>query len=98
MLHTNGTVMTEELAERIIKSGLDRIIFSLDSDVRCLTAKSGMTLLNCLAIYDYDLFDFSGRKITPTTVKKGSGKVVGNAWHHCLHLEEGQEIFYATYS
>ena len=31
MLHTNGTVMTEELAERIIKSGLDRIIFSLDS-------------------------------------------------------------------
>ncbi len=31
MLHTNGTVMNEELAEQIIKSGLDRIIFSLDS-------------------------------------------------------------------
>ena len=31
MLHTNGTVMDEELAERIVKSGLDRIIFSLDS-------------------------------------------------------------------
>lgn len=31
MLHTNGTVMSEELAERIVKSGLDRIIFSLDS-------------------------------------------------------------------
>ena len=74
------------------------IIFSLDSDVKCLTAKSGMTLLNCLAVYDYDLFDFSGRKITRTTIKKGSGKIVGNTWHHCLHLEEGQEIFYATYS
>ncbi len=31
MLHTNGTVMDEILAERIINSGLDRIIFSLDS-------------------------------------------------------------------
>ena len=31
MLHTNGTVMTEELAERIIKSGLDRIIFRTPS-------------------------------------------------------------------
>ena len=31
MLHTNGTVMDENLAERIVKSGLDRIIFSLDS-------------------------------------------------------------------
>ena len=31
MLHTNGTVMDEELAEKIVKSGLDRIIFSLDS-------------------------------------------------------------------
>ncbi len=31
MLHTNGTVMDEDLAERIVKSGLDRIIFSLDS-------------------------------------------------------------------
>ena len=31
-------------------------------------------------------------------LKKGSGKIVGNTWHHCLHMEEGQEIFYATYS
>jgi len=31
MLHTNGTVMDNNLAEKIIKSGLDRIIFSLDS-------------------------------------------------------------------
>ena len=31
MLHTNGTVMDEELAEKIVKSGLDRSIFSLDS-------------------------------------------------------------------
>ena len=31
MLHTNGTVMDEQLAEKIVKSGLDRIIFSLDS-------------------------------------------------------------------
>ncbi len=31
MLHTNGTVMNEKLAEDVINSGLDRIIFSLDS-------------------------------------------------------------------
>ena len=31
MLHTNGTVMDENLAEQVIKSGLDRIIFSVDS-------------------------------------------------------------------
>tara|TARA_B100000579_G_scaffold436853_1_gene464180 strand:+ start:1181 stop:2305 length:1125 start_codon:yes stop_codon:yes gene_type:complete len=31
MLHTNGTVMNETLAKRIVNSGLDRIIFSLDS-------------------------------------------------------------------
>ncbi len=31
MLHTNGTVMDEKLAEEVINSGLDRIIFSLDS-------------------------------------------------------------------
>ena len=29
MLHTNGTVMNEKLAEDVINSGLDRIIFSL---------------------------------------------------------------------
>ena len=37
-------------------------------------------------------------KITPTVIRKGSGKIVGNIWGHCLHIEEGQEIFYATYS
>ena len=31
MFHTNGTIMTEELATRLIESGLDRIIFSVDS-------------------------------------------------------------------
>ena len=31
MLHTNGTVMDEKLAEDVVNSGLDRIIFSLDS-------------------------------------------------------------------
>ena len=31
MLHTNGTVMDEDLAKKIVNSGLDRIIFSLDS-------------------------------------------------------------------
>ena len=31
MCHTNGTVMDEKFAEQIINSGLDRIIFSLDS-------------------------------------------------------------------
>lgn len=31
MMHTNGTVLNEKLAEKLIKSGLDRIIFSLDS-------------------------------------------------------------------
>lgn len=31
MLHTNGTVMDEKLAQSVIESGLDRIIFSLDS-------------------------------------------------------------------
>ena len=30
MLHTNGTVMDEKLAQSVIESGLDRIIF-LDS-------------------------------------------------------------------
>ena len=63
-----------------------------------ILVKSYHDLLNCLAVYDYDLFDFSGRKITPTTIRKGSGKIVGNIWGHCIHLEEGQEIFYATYS
>ena len=31
MLHTNGTVMNEKLAEQLVNSGLNRIIFSLDS-------------------------------------------------------------------
>jgi len=31
MFHTNGTIMTEVLAEKLIRSGLDRIIFSVDS-------------------------------------------------------------------
>ena len=31
MLHTNGTVMNPDLAKGLIKSGLNRIIFSLDS-------------------------------------------------------------------
>ena len=31
MLHTNGTVMDEILAEKLVNSGLNRIIFSLDS-------------------------------------------------------------------
>lgn len=31
MFHTNGTIMTEELATKLIESGLDRIIFSVDS-------------------------------------------------------------------
>ncbi len=31
MLHTNGTVMDDKLAEDVINSGLDRVIFSLDS-------------------------------------------------------------------
>jgi radical SAM protein with 4Fe4S-binding SPASM domain len=39
MLHTNGTVMNEELAEKIVKSGLDRIIFSLDSITKTIYEK-----------------------------------------------------------
>lgn len=31
MFHTNGTIMTEAIADRLIDSGLDRIIFSVDS-------------------------------------------------------------------
>lgn len=31
MFHTNGTIMTESLARFLIESGLDRIIFSVDS-------------------------------------------------------------------
>lgn len=31
MFHTNGTIMTEALARSLIESGLDRIIFSVDS-------------------------------------------------------------------
>lgn len=31
MFHTNGTIMTESLARALIESGLDRIIFSVDS-------------------------------------------------------------------
>ena len=31
MFHTNGTVMTEKLAKKLINSGLTQIIFSLDT-------------------------------------------------------------------
>ncbi|HEY9070150.1 MAG TPA: radical SAM/SPASM domain-containing protein [Candidatus Ozemobacteraceae bacterium] len=31
MFHTNGTLMTEEIAEELIDAGLDRIVFSVDS-------------------------------------------------------------------
>ena len=31
MFHTNGTIMTEELANSLIDAGLDRIVFSVDS-------------------------------------------------------------------
>ena len=31
MLHTNGTIMSEKIASRTIESGLDKIIFSVDS-------------------------------------------------------------------
>jgi wyosine [tRNA(Phe)-imidazoG37] synthetase (radical SAM superfamily) len=31
MFHTNGSIMSEELADQLIDSGLDRIIFSVDS-------------------------------------------------------------------
>lgn len=34
MFHTNGTIMTESLARALIESGLDKIIFSVDSPDR----------------------------------------------------------------
>jgi len=73
------------------------VVFCLNDKVRLLTSKRKIRLLNCMAIYDYELFPFKNREITPTWIGD-TAKPLGNMWAHCLHLEEGQEIFYATYS
>tara|TARA_R100001460_G_scaffold53150_3_gene92147 strand:- start:431 stop:946 length:516 start_codon:yes stop_codon:yes gene_type:complete len=73
------------------------IIFCLHDKVKLLTSKSRGTLRNCMAIYDYQLYPFKQRGIVPTWIGD-TAKPLGNMWAHCLHLEEGQEIFYATYS
>ena len=81
-----------------IPSKSPTIIFSLDSDLRVMTCKELPTLVMSLAIYDYALYNYKDRKITPTMIRKGSGKLVGNIWGHCIHIKKGQEMFYATYS
>tara|TARA_R100000231_G_scaffold32728_1_gene28590 strand:+ start:66 stop:581 length:516 start_codon:yes stop_codon:yes gene_type:complete len=73
------------------------VIFSLSGQVKMLTSEKFQRLLNCMAIYDYQLFPYKDREITPIKIGN-TAKLVGNRWCHCLHLEEGEEIFYATYS
>ena len=73
------------------------VIFSMTGMVKMLTSPEMRKLTNHMAIYDYQLFPFKERKITPVKIGN-TAKLVGNRWCHCLHLEEGEEIFYATYS
>ena len=73
------------------------VVFSMSEQVKMLTSEKFYRLLNSMAIYDYALFPFRDREITPVRVGD-TAKLVGNRWCHCLHLEEGEEIFYATYS
>ena len=62
-----------------------------------LTSEKFYRLLRSMAIYDYQLFPFKDRSIVLNRIGD-TAKLVGNRWCHCLHLEEGEEIFYATYS
>ena len=73
------------------------VIFSLSGQVKMLTSEKFYRLLHSMAIYDYQLFPFKDRSIVLNRIGD-TAKLVGNRWCHCLHLEEGEEIFYATYS
>ena len=73
------------------------VIFSMSGEIKMLTSEKFYRLLNSMAIYDYALFPFKDREIKPIRIGN-TAKLVGNRWCHCLHLEEGEEIFYATYS
>jgi len=49
MFHTNGSIMSIELAEKLIKAGLDKIIFSVDSP-----EKESYEKMRLLKTYDAD--------------------------------------------
>ncbi len=73
------------------------IIWALKGDIKLLVCENRDRLNYVMAIHDYDLFNWSNRKITLNIIKEGDFFVIGNRFAHALHMEEGQEVIHARY-
>ena len=74
------------------------IIWAVKGDVKVLVSEARERLMQTLAIYDYDLFNWQHRKMTLNIIKEGDFFIVGNRFAHAIHMEEGQEVLYARYN